>query len=97
MLSALRKLVSMIPERIMAIDDAWLTTSVVPGAWYSRVPSVDGTRVPVAWSMMAHNTVEVPMPATVYAALNRRIPWFGVDEAERWIIRMLREGQSVPC
>ena len=47
--------------------------------------------------MMAHNTVEVPMPATVYAALNRRIPWFGVDKAERWIIRMLREGQSVPC
>lgn len=83
--------------KIMAIDDAWLTTSVVPGAWYSRVPSVDGTRVPVAWSMMAHNTVEVPMPATVYAALNRRIPWFGVDKAERWIIRMLREGQSVPC
>lgn len=83
--------------KIMAIDDAWLTTSVVPGAWYSRVPSVDGTRVPVAWSMMAHNTVEVPMPATVYAALNRRIPWFGVDDAERWIIRMLREGQSVPC
>ena len=83
--------------KIMVIDDAWLTTSVVPGAWYSRVPSVDGTRVPVAWSMMAHNTVEVPMPATVYSALNRRIPWFGVDDAVRWIIRMLREGQSVPC
>lgn len=83
--------------KIMAIDDAWLTTCVVPGAWYSRVPSVDGSRVPVAWSMMAHNTVEVQMPATVYAALNRRIPWFGVDDAVRWIIRMLREGQSVPC
>lgn len=83
--------------KIMAIDDAWLTTSVVPGAWYSRVLSVDGTRVPVAWCMMAHNTVEVPMPATVYAALNRRIPWFGVDDAEWWIIRMLREGRSVPC
>lgn len=83
--------------QIMAFDDDWLTTSVVPGAWYCRVPSVDGTRVPVAWSMMAHNTVEVPMPASVYAALNRRIPWFGVDDAERWITRMLREGQSLPC
>ena len=83
--------------KIMVIDDAWLTTSVVPGAWYSRVPSVDGTRVPVAWSMRAHNPVEVPRPATVYSALNRRIPWFGVDDAVRWIIRMLREGQSVPC
>ena len=83
--------------QIMAIDDAWITTSVVPGAWYCRIPSVDGTRVPAAWSMMAHNTVEVPMPASVYADLNRRIPWFGVDNAERWITRMLREGQSVPC
>ena len=81
--------------QIMAIDDAWLTTSVVPGAWYCRVPSVDGTRVPVAWSMTAHNTVAVPMPASVYADLNRRIPWFGVDDAERWIAQMLREGQSL--
>ena len=67
--------------QIMAIDDAWLTTSVVPGSWYCRVPSVDGTRVPVAWSMTAHNTVAVPMPASVYADLNRRIPWFGAGGA----------------
>lgn len=81
--------------QIMAIDDAWLTTSVVPGSWYCRVPSVDGTRVPVAWSMTAHNTVAVPMPASVYADLNRRIPWFGVDDAERWIAQILLEGQSL--
>lgn len=81
-------------EAVMQIM-ARITTSVVPGAWYCRVPSVDGTRVPVAWSMTAHNTVAVPMPASVYADLNRRIPWFCVDDVERWIAQMLREGQSL--
>lgn len=36
--------------KIMAIDDAWLTTCVVPGAWYSRVPSVDSGKSSRGWS-----------------------------------------------
>ncbi len=67
-------------RRCLAHDVHSARIVVLPGSAPSTAP--ESSR---GLGMTAHNTVAVPMPASAHADLNRRIPWFGVDDAERWI------------